>query len=110
MFFVNTIVRAMSYREKTCPKCGTKHNKRGEYCSRSCGNSRPMPKHQRESMSESKKKWHAESDVAAVVAHNYVSKRINGDPEPIAPVRSERILDQNQFVEDGDLWTFDRDF
>lgn len=26
--------------EKTCPQCGTKHQKRGPYCSRSCGNVR----------------------------------------------------------------------
>ena len=28
------------YREKDCPTCGTKHRKRGPYCSRSCGNHR----------------------------------------------------------------------
>ena len=26
--------------QKTCPTCGTTHNKRGPYCSRSCGNIR----------------------------------------------------------------------
>ena len=26
--------------QKTCPRCGTIHTKRGEYCSRSCGNVR----------------------------------------------------------------------
>lgn len=26
--------------EKICPTCGTKHTKRGPYCSRSCGNIR----------------------------------------------------------------------
>ena len=26
--------------QKTCPRCGTTHTKRGEYCSRSCGNVR----------------------------------------------------------------------
>ena len=24
------------YKEKECPKCGTKHRKRGKYCSQSC--------------------------------------------------------------------------
>ena len=28
------------YREKTCPRCGVTHKKRGPYCSRSCGNVR----------------------------------------------------------------------
>jgi len=26
--------------QKTCPRCGITHNKRGPYCSRSCGNVR----------------------------------------------------------------------
>jgi uncharacterized Zn finger protein (UPF0148 family) len=26
--------------EKTCPRCGITHRKRGDYCSRSCGNVR----------------------------------------------------------------------
>ena len=26
--------------EKSCPRCGAKHTKRGPYCSRSCGNVR----------------------------------------------------------------------
>lgn len=25
---------------KICPKCGTEHTKRGDFCSRSCGNAR----------------------------------------------------------------------
>lgn len=28
------------YREKECPACGTKHRKKGLFCSRSCGNVR----------------------------------------------------------------------
>lgn len=28
------------YREKECPSCGTKHRKRGPFCSMSCGNKR----------------------------------------------------------------------
>jgi len=28
------------YKTKNCPKCGISHNKRGPYCSRSCGNGR----------------------------------------------------------------------
>ena len=60
-------------------------------------------KAQRESISAAKKEWHATSDIAAVVAHNYVSKRINGDPEPVGiPTRTP--LESNQFVSDGDLW------
>jgi endogenous inhibitor of DNA gyrase (YacG/DUF329 family) len=30
----------MGYKQKTCPRCNTVHNKRGPFCSRSCGNVR----------------------------------------------------------------------
>jgi predicted nucleic acid-binding Zn ribbon protein len=26
------------YREKECPTCGTKHRKKGQYCSKTCSN------------------------------------------------------------------------
>lgn len=94
----------MGYKEKECPKCGTKHKKRGPYCSRSCGNSRAMPDYQKESMAATKREWHATSDIAAVVAHNYVSKGINKTPDPVSPPVRVPIGD-NQFVADGDLWT-----
>jgi hypothetical protein len=94
----------MGYKTKNCPKCGTEHNKRGEYCSRSCGNSRKPTKEHREKLSAVRREWHATSDTAAVVAYNYVNKGINGVPEPIAPMKSNN-LENNQFISDGDLWT-----
>ena len=94
----------MAYKEKTCPACGTKHKKRGEFCSRSCGNKRSHTAESKKAISDAKKHWHATSEVAAVVAHNYTSKRINGEPDPIAPpVRVP--LENNQFVADGCVWT-----
>jgi hypothetical protein len=93
----------MAYKEKECPKCGTKHTKRGEYCSRSCGNSRAPTREHKAKIAEAKKEWHATSDVAAVVAHNYVSKGLNKDPEPVG-IPSRTPLESNQFVSDGDLW------
>lgn len=93
----------MAYKEKTCPKCGKTHNKRGEFCSRSCGNSRKQTKEHRERLSEARRKWHAESDIAAVAAHNFISQGRNKIADPIAPpVRAP--LSDNQFVQDGDLW------
>ena len=94
----------MAYKEKTCPNCGVTHNKRGEFCSRSCGNQRKHTAETKAKISEAKKEWHATSEVAAVVAHNYVSKRINGDPEPVAPPVRAPIAD-NQFVAGRDVWT-----
>lgn len=63
-----------------------------------------MSDKQKEAISDAKKKWHAESEIAAVVAHNYTSKRINGEPDPIAPPVRVPIED-NQFVAGGDVWT-----
>jgi hypothetical protein len=93
----------MAYKEKTCPRCNTKHTKRGEYCSRSCGNVREWNKEQRQAVSDGLKQWHAESDTAAVAAHNFISQGRNKIADPVAPpVRAP--LSDNQFIMDGDLW------
>jgi hypothetical protein len=93
----------MAYKEKTCPKCGNKHNKRGEFCSRSCGNTRAHTKQSKQAISDAKREWHATSETAAVVAHNYTSLGNNKSPEPIAPL-VPRDVGYRRFVEDGDLW------
>ena len=93
----------MAYKEKECPKCGNKHNKRGEFCSRSCGNTRAHTKQSKQAISDAKKEWHATSEVAAVVAHNYTSLGNNKVAEPIAPL-VPRDAGYRRFVEDGDLW------
>ena len=92
----------MAYKEKTCPKCGAVHNKRGEFCSRSCGNTRAHTKQSKKAISDAKKEWHATSETAAVVAHNYTSLGINKVAEPIAPLRDN--MGSGRFVQDGDLW------
>jgi hypothetical protein len=94
----------MAYKEKNCALCGVKHNKRGEFCSRSCGNTRAHTKQSKKAISDAKREWHATSDIAAVVAHNYTSLGNNKVLDPVAPVSPSR-LSHNQFVEDGDLWT-----
>lgn len=93
----------MAYKEKECPKCGVKHNKRGQFCSRSCGNSRAMSEQQKESIAAAKREWHATSETAEVAAHNFTSKRINGNPDPVPPMKPID-LGNNRFVQDGDLW------
>ena len=35
------------YRLKSCPTCGTEHRKKGDYCSRSCGNGRTFTPEQK---------------------------------------------------------------
>lgn len=92
----------MAYKEKECPKCGTKHTKRGLYCSRSCGNSRPMPEYQKQTMSEVKKEWAYNTDEGEESRW-----RINNyeDEEPPLPVKDMSTIKSNQFVQDGDIWT-----
>jgi len=95
----------MAYKEKECRKCGVKHTKRGEFCSRSCGNSRPLTPEQKQKIGQKKSAWlTGGTDEAEVAKHNFTSKRNHGDPEPIAPI-TKKPLQSNQFVQDGDLWT-----
>lgn len=94
----------MAYKEKTCPNCGATHNKRGEFCSRSCGNQRKHTPETKAKLSKKQTEWLTSgNEVAEVAKHNFISKRINGEPDPVAPpVRAP--LSDNQFVQDGDLW------
>jgi len=95
----------MAYKEKICPKCGAKHTKRGEFCSRSCGNSRSMSDEHKAKIGKKKSEWLTSgNDVAEVQKHAFVSKRINGDHDPIPPPTISPLAD-NQFVADGDVWT-----
>jgi hypothetical protein len=93
----------MAYKEKTCPKCGTKHTKRGEFCSRSCGNTRQHTKEHKEKTAAGLRRWHQESDTAAVAAHNFISQGRNKEAEPVPP-QTWTGPDVGQFVADGDLW------
>ena len=96
--------RVMGYKEKTCPKCNSKHNKRGEFCSRSCGNSRPLTKEQKQKIGAAKSAWlTGGSEEAEVAVHNFVSGGNNKTAEPIAPI-VPRDAGYGRYVEDGDLW------
>jgi predicted nucleic acid-binding Zn ribbon protein len=96
----------MGYKTKKCPKCGNEHNKRGEFCSRSCGNSRPLTKEQKKKIGKAKSAWLLSgNDDAEVAKHNFISKRENAPSEPVAPVKYNDALNTNQFVQDGDIWT-----
>lgn len=95
----------MAYKEKECPMCGTKHKKRGQFCSRSCGNKRNHTSETKELLSKKQTEWLTSgNDRAEVAKHNFVSRGNNKPDEPVAPpVRAP--LSDNQFVADGDLWT-----
>ena len=95
----------MAYKEKDCKKCGVKHKKRGEYCSRSCGNGRVWTDAMREVFRQKQTEFiTGDSDTAGEARW-----RINNheEPEPVAPIRTQNNLEVNQFVQDGDLWTTD---
>lgn len=95
----------MAYKEKTCPKCGVTHNKRGEYCSRSCGNQKKHKPETKQKIADAQRAYLTSgTDEAEVAKHNFISKRNNGEPDPVPPVVSKNIPD-NSFVQDGDLWT-----
>jgi hypothetical protein len=90
----------MAYKEKVCPKCGNKHNKRGEFCSRSCGNQKKHKPETKKLLAQKQTEWLTSGDDRAEVAiHNFVNK----SPEPIAPI-VPRDAGYRRYVEDGDLW------
>jgi hypothetical protein len=94
----------MAYKEKQCPKCGVKHTKRGEFCSRSCGNSRAHTPEQSRKIGEKRSAWLTSGDdEAEVQKHNFTSQRTNAEPDPVPPP-ARSPLKSNQFVQDGDLW------
>lgn len=93
----------MAYKEKICPKCGVKHNKRGEFCSRSCGNTRPQKESTKLAIAQTQAIRHASGDEVAE-AQKHALAVANGSLDPIAPIKVKNIS-QNQFVQDGDLWT-----
>ena len=94
----------MAYKEKTCPKCGSKHTKRGEFCSRSCGNTRKHKPETKELLSKKQTEWLTSGDDKADVAvHNFVSLGINRTPDPVAPMKPVDI-GSGRFVQDGDVW------
>ena len=94
----------MGYKEKVCPKCNSKHNKRGEFCSRSCGNTRKHKPETKKLIAQKQTEWLTSGDERAEVAvHNFVSLGNNKVAEPVAPI-VPRDAGYGRFVEDGDLW------
>ena len=93
----------MAYKEKECPKCGTKHNKRGEFCSRSCGNTRTHREETKIAIALTQANRHTSGDEVAE-HQRYTIAKVNGSLDPVAPQKVKEIS-HNQFVQDGDLWT-----
>jgi hypothetical protein len=92
----------MAYKQKTCPHCQKTHNKRGPYCSRSCGNHREWTEKQKKTFGEKKREYlYSDSDKAEVERWQINAKE---EDEPLAPV-IEKPIGNGQFVQDGDLWS-----
>jgi endogenous inhibitor of DNA gyrase (YacG/DUF329 family) len=54
--------------EKTCPRCGVKHKKRGPFCSRSCGNVREHTEEDKEVRRQKLIEYHQTPEGAATRA------------------------------------------
>jgi len=109
------------YKEKSCPTCGTKHKKKGPYCSRSCGNSRTFTKKQRENISNklaihwTSPEAEEQRDRVSALGSLELKKLHNKADEDLQQMKLDDFmlepgvsrLENNQFVQDGDLWTED---
>lgn len=87
------------YREKECPTCGTKHRKKGPYCSKTCSN-----KGRDDTYKEKMRDMMLHSDAGQVRAW---SLNWGEDSEPVVPPTGAPRLRPNQFVSGGDIWTED---
>lgn len=94
----------MAYKEKTCPKCNSKHNKRGEFCSRSCGNTRKHKPETKKLIAKKQSEWMTSGDERAEAQlHSFTSLGVNKTPDPVAPL-VPIDLGHGRYVEDGDVW------
>jgi len=93
----------VAYKEKNCPKCGVKHKKRGEFCSRSCGNTRAHKEETKLAIAQTQT-IRMNSGDAVAENQKHALAVANGSLDPIAPIKPKEIS-RNQFVQDGDLWT-----
>lgn len=84
------------YREKTCPTCGTKHRKKGPFCSKACSNAG------RSAETRAKLSAHA-IDRGQIFTAHIASAQMQEPPDPKAWDWSP--LGNDQFVSGGDIWT-----
>ena len=94
----------MGYKEKVCPKCNSVHNKRGVYCSRSCGNQKSHKPETKKLIAKKQSEWMSSGDERAEAQlHSFTSLGNNKVAEPIAPIVPVDV-GYRRYVEDGDLW------
>jgi predicted amidophosphoribosyltransferase len=107
------------YRQKTCPTCRVTHRKKGDYCSRSCGNHRVhTPKARANLSSKLINHWqtndmHVRRDQASAAGKLGIRQYRNRDDADLQAMTLDdfmiepqvKELPDNQFVAGGDLWT-----
>jgi len=96
------------YKSKICPECYTEHRKRGPFCSKICSNkARIVTQETRDKQSEAMTKFmNSGNETAEKIIWSLKASqdmREEGLPLPQTP---DPIRD-NQFVQDGDLWSTD---
>ena len=87
------------YREKECPTCGTKHRKKGPYCSKTCSN-KDRDEEYKQKMRE--RMLYTEKGQETTWNLNW-----DDTDEPVAPqiYRDQPSLQRGQFAAGGDIWT-----
>ena len=94
------------YRLKKCPTCGTEHRKRGQYCSRSCGNHREFNQQHRENLAKSAYERMTNTDEGQLLAFRLAELKRTGlsdEDYTLLPPNSDTTPDG--FVAGGDFWT-----
>jgi hypothetical protein len=103
--------------EKICPTCQTPHQKRGEFCSRSCGNSRTWTEETKEKFSKARTAYF-QQDNDQVEYHKWQAaqslKIANAQKagEDLEEISTEEFYmmpeitdhDDREFIEDGTIW------
>lgn len=107
------------YREKQCPHCGVTHRKKGNYCSRSCGNHRTYTRAQREEKSKKQTAFLKSDNPVAEQSRWIISEmgkfaaKAKSDPSMKDKswddynVIPPRTLENGQFVADNAIWSED---
>lgn len=111
--------------EKTCPRCQQKHFKPGMFCSRACANSRQWTNEHKKVFSERQREYMArDTDEVELhkwkLAHNaaFVGalklNRVNEEEDTredyfLLPELND-IDDASEFIQDGAIWSVDKDY
>jgi len=93
---------------KECPKCGTKHEKKGTFCSRACANSRTWTEADKEKKRMSVNKYYAtDKSIAQREAVTYQNTLRHADEiEEVEMIPYMSSLEQEDYLidNDGDMW------